>query len=122
MFGHRFGRRNGDHARNCSTSSTSSAFEFFHVKYVYDCEKPAFASRVIIAGRVNASERNTVSGCFFRTSADQPLPERDRLRVRVVDAEDRHPRVAPAEDDVADAPSRGPSRSLVSQSKLWMSW
>ena len=69
MFGQRFGRRYVDHERSCSTNSISSAFVFFHVKYVYDCEKPAFASSVIIDGRVNASERNTVSGCFFRTSA-----------------------------------------------------
>ena len=62
MFGQRFGRRYVDQVRSCSTNSTSSAFEFFQVKYVYDCEKPAFASRVIIAGRVNASERKTVSG------------------------------------------------------------
>src|SRR6188472_218018 len=33
---------------------------------------------------------------------DQPLPERDGLGVRVVDPEDRDPRVAPAEHDVAD--------------------
>ena len=43
-------------------SSSSSAFVFFHVKYVYDCEKPAFASVVIIAGRVNASESRTTLG------------------------------------------------------------
>ena len=42
---------------------------FFHVKYVYDCEKPTLARSVIIAGRVNASERKTVSGWRFRTSA-----------------------------------------------------
>jgi len=35
---------------------------FFHVKYVYDCEKPALASVVIGAGRVNASERKIASG------------------------------------------------------------
>ncbi|MDI9682437.1 hypothetical protein, partial [Burkholderia cenocepacia] len=35
----------------------------------YDCEKPTFARRYIIAGRVNASDRNTTSGCRPRTSA-----------------------------------------------------
>ena len=39
---------------------------FFHVKYVYDCEKPAFASVVIIAGRVNASESRTTLGLDAR--------------------------------------------------------
>ena len=34
--------------------------------------------------------------------ADQPLPERDGLRVRVVDAEHGHAGIAPAEDDVED--------------------
>ncbi len=55
--------------RSCSTNSTSSAFVFFHVKYVYDWLKPTFASVVIIAGRVNASARKTTSGCRARTSA-----------------------------------------------------
>ena len=42
---------------------------FFQVKYVYDSEKPAFASVVIIAGRVNASDSSTSSGSTRRTSA-----------------------------------------------------
>ena len=42
---------------------------FFHVKYVYDCEKPTLASVVIIAGRVNASESRTSFGSTRRTSA-----------------------------------------------------
>src|SRR6266576_1006593 len=50
-------------------SSSSSAFEFFHVKYVYDCENPTLASVVIIEGRVKASERKTTPGSTFRTSA-----------------------------------------------------
>jgi hypothetical protein len=41
---------------------------FFQVKYVYDCEKPALASVVIIAGRVNASESKIRFGSTFRTS------------------------------------------------------
>ena len=121
MFGHRFGRRNGDHSRNCSTSSTSSAFEFFHVKYVYDCEKPAFASRVIIAGRVNASERKTVSGCFFRTSA---MSHSQNGTGFVCGLSTRNT-VTPASHQRSTTPRTAfqrPSRSLVSQSKLWMSW
>ena len=102
MFGHRFGRRNADHSRNCSTSSTSSAFEFFQVKYVYDCEKPAFASRVIIAGRVNASERNTVPGCFFRTSSISHSQNGTGFVCGLSTRNDGHARVAPAEHDVAD--------------------
>ena len=39
------------------------------MKYVYDCEKPTLASVVIIAGRVNASERKTTPGSTLRTSA-----------------------------------------------------
>ena len=62
VFGQRFGRRKVDQERSCSTNSTSSAFVFFHVKYVYDCENPAFARSVIIDGRVKASERKIVSG------------------------------------------------------------
>ena len=46
-----------------------SRFDSRHVKYVYDCEKPTFARRYIIPGRVNASDRNTTSGCRPRTSA-----------------------------------------------------
>jgi hypothetical protein len=34
-----------------------------HAKYVYDWLKPAFASRYITFGRVNASERRITSGC-----------------------------------------------------------
>ena len=47
----------------------SSAFVLRQVKYVYDWLKPALASSAIIAGRVNASARNTVSGCAACTSA-----------------------------------------------------
>jgi hypothetical protein len=35
---------------------------------VYDCENPIFASVVIMAGRVNASAKKTVSGYSSRTS------------------------------------------------------
>ena len=42
---------------------------FFQVKYVYDWEKPDFANVVIIAGRVNASERKITPGSMRCTSA-----------------------------------------------------
>ena len=41
-----------------------------------------------------------MSGCSARTSLDQPLPERQRLGVRVVDAEDPDAVLAPVQDDV----------------------
>ena len=41
---------------------------FFQVKYVYDWLNPAFASVVIIAGRVKASAKKIVSGNSPRTS------------------------------------------------------
>src|SRR4051812_28038003 len=50
--------------------SVSSCLLFRHVKYVYDCEKPSFASRYIIFGRVNASDRKMTSGYRARTSAN----------------------------------------------------
>jgi len=48
--------------------SVSSYFVFRHAKYVYDCEKPAFASQYMIFGRVNASARKMTSGCSFLIS------------------------------------------------------
>src|SRR5690606_23035900 len=42
--------------------SASSARVLRHVKYVYDCVKPSLASRYIILGRVNASDRKITSG------------------------------------------------------------
>ena len=50
--------------------------------------------------------------------ADQPLPEGDRLRVRVVDAEDPDPVAGPGEDDVEErlpelAPVRGVEVQVV---------
>ena len=47
---------------------------------------------------------------------DQPLPERHRLRVRVVDAEDGDAALDPEEDDVAQRAPTDPCQS--SQSKL----
>ena len=59
-----------------------------HAKYVYDWLKPTLASRSMTRGRVNASARKIVSGCSLRSVPQRPLPERQRLGVRVVDAED----------------------------------
>ena len=50
-------------------------------------------------GRVNASARKSTSGSVRRTSREQPLPERHRLGVRVVDAEDPHAVRHPEPDD-----------------------
>src|SRR5207302_8680532 len=40
----------------------TTLFRSRHVKYVYDCVNPSFASRCITAGRVNASARKSTSG------------------------------------------------------------
>ena len=48
---------------------------------------------------MNASERNSTSGSVSRISLEQPLPERHRFGVRVVDAEDPHPVRHPVPDD-----------------------
>src|ERR1051325_5646296 len=52
-----------------SRYSVISSFSFRHVKYEYDCVKPALASAFIIFGRVNASARKIVSGCDACTFA-----------------------------------------------------
>ena len=52
--------------------------------------KPTLASSCIIAGRVKASARNSTSGSVDLHLGDQPLPEVQRLGVRVVDPEDPH--------------------------------
>src|SRR5258707_10728616 len=71
VLGQQLGRKNS-RTGVCVSSvkySTSSFFVVRHVKYVYDCEKPSFASRCITRGRVNASERKIVFGCSRRISA-----------------------------------------------------
>ena len=85
--------------------SVSSHFSLRHVKYVYDCVKPSLASRSITRGRVNASARKMTSGSVVVHGRDQPLPERERLGVRVVDAEHAHAALDPEADDVEQ---RGP--------------
>src|SRR5689334_11574997 len=49
--------------------SVNSCFELRQVKYVYDCVKPSLASRYIIFGRVNASDKKIASGRTRFTSA-----------------------------------------------------
>ncbi len=50
------------------------------------------------AGRVNASARKIASGYSALISRDQPLPEVERLGVRVVDAEDPDALLGPEQD------------------------
>ena len=60
-------------------------------------------------GRVNASDRKIVSGCSRLISRERPLPEPERLGVRVVDPEDRDAVADPERDDVLQlAPERLP--------------
>ena len=56
---------------------------------MYDCWKPTFASVRIIGGRVNASASHTTPGWVALDLRDDPLPELDRLGVRVVDPDQR---------------------------------
>src|SRR3954453_21269651 len=69
VFGHMFARYVADHDLSCSTNSTSSAFVFFHVKYVYDWEEPTLASVVIGAGRGKDFAKKIASGYSAGTSA-----------------------------------------------------
>ena len=52
------------------------------------------------ARRVNASARKTTSRSRGVDPLDQPLPEGERLGVRVVDAEDLHAAVDPQQHDL----------------------
>ena len=72
--------------------------------------KPIFASWRITARRVNASARKITSRSCCVDLLDQPLPERERLGVRVVDAEDLDAGVDPVDDD---PPPRLPQRAPV---------
>ena len=121
VFGQRFGRRKGDHARSCSTNSTSSPLVFFHVKYVYDCENPAFASSVVSAGRVKASDRKTVPGCRLRTSA----MSHSQNGIGFVWGLSTRKAVTPASHHPSTTSRiafQSAFRSRVCQSRLWMSW
>ena len=64
----------------------------------------------MIFGRENASARNSTFGIALLHLVDQPLPERERLGVRVVDAEDADALLHPEQDDVAQ---RLPQRDAV---------
>ena len=55
----------------------------------------------IIAGRVNASDRKITSGCV-ECVCEEALPERERLRVRVIHAEQGHTVIDPLHDNVLD--------------------
>ena len=72
--------------------------------------KPSLASAFMIFGRVNASDRNSTFGIARLHLADQPFPERERLGVRIVDAEDADALLHPEQDDVAQ---RLPQRDAV---------
>src|ERR671919_3270789 len=71
VFGQTLGLKNSRDGSlvNSVKYSINSAFEFLHVKYVYDCVNPSFASLCMMRGRVNASERRISSGFFFFSSA-----------------------------------------------------
>ena len=64
VFGQTFGRKKSLTGGLAISSkySVSSYFVLRHAKYVYDCVNPAFASRYMIFGRVNASARKMRSG------------------------------------------------------------
>ena len=87
-----------------------------HVKYVYDWLKPSFASRYMTFGRVNASARKSTSGSRRLDLPDEPLPEGERLRVRVVDAEDAHAVVDPEADDAEQLAPQSARQSSLSKS------
>ena len=63
----------------------------------------------MIFGRVNASDRKIVSGCCARDLRERPLPEAERLRVRIVDAENPHAVPDPELDDAASARATAPA-------------
>src|SRR5258708_40311301 len=69
VFGQAFGRKKSLTGGFviCPKYSVSSYFVLRHAKYVYDCEKPAFASQHRIFGLVNASARKITSGWCFLT-------------------------------------------------------
>src|SRR5215831_3693052 len=70
VVGQKLGRKKS--ATGGATSSrryaSISCFVVRHVKYVYDCENPLLASTYFSFGRVNASDRNIVSGWRAVTS------------------------------------------------------
>ena len=71
------------------------------------------ASRSIGFGRVNASAKEDHARVHAFHLGDEPLPERERLRVRIVDAEDLDALGDPMQDDALEfAPERAPIVAL----------
>ncbi len=66
VFGQKLGRKNSFTSVSASERrySASSLFDVRQVKYVYDCENPTLASAYISFGRVKASARKMISGCW----------------------------------------------------------
>ena len=92
MFGQKFGRKNSLIGGFVSSSKYSriSAAVLRQVKYVYDWLKPSLASRYIeLRPRERLGQEDRLRVVALDV-ADAPLPEGERLGVRVVDAEDRH--------------------------------
>src|SRR3712207_9472627 len=67
VLGQKFGRIQSIEDLSWSTYSRISQAVVRQVKYVYDCVKPILPSPFIIAGRVNASARNSTSGSVSLT-------------------------------------------------------
>ena len=86
---------------------------FFHVKYVYDWLKPGLREQRHHRGtgeRLREEDRLGVLASHLR---DHPLPERNGLRVRVVDPVGADAACAPGEQDVAKGvPERLPLGAL----------
>ncbi len=87
---------------------------------MYDCPKPAFASAVIGAGRVNASARKTVSGNAARTAAISHSQNGSGFVCGLSTRNTRMPRSHQCSTTSRSA-CHSPSRSSVVQSTLWMS-
>src|SRR5690606_40846067 len=65
VLGQRLGLKNS-RTGVCSNSlkyDSNSDLVLRQVKYVYDCVKPSFARRYMTFGLVNASDKNSTSGC-----------------------------------------------------------
>ena len=70
----------------------------------------------MIFGRVNASARKIVVRVLAPDLGERPLPEAERLGVRVVDAEDRDAARDPELDTRASARARAPASRPISKS------
>ena len=112
VFGQKFGRRYGDHSRSCSTSSISSQLRVLPGEVGVRLGEAGLREQRHhrrACERLGEEDRLRVARAHLR---DQPLPERQRLRVRVVDAEHAsRPALAPAEHDGAQRRPRGPCQS-----------